>query len=159
MLDVVGTALKRVNSSHAASVAKAQHRQQEQEDLKIQNALRSDRIRRGTWHDGRLDCVSGNGVMSELGIGDEVFGNADEVDIPPPSEEDMHASGGEVLKDTDADQRKKKKRAPVPGSQDDISGLPIVVIRNYGTKGASKHEASLDALANWAAALIENQAS
>ncbi|KAJ6470268.1 hypothetical protein C8R47DRAFT_1298951 [Mycena vitilis] len=35
------------------------------------DAVKIEKIRRGVFHDGRIDCVAGNGVMSELGIGDE----------------------------------------------------------------------------------------
>jgi hypothetical protein len=71
VLSVVGGALANVSKSHRANLeaqARAERLRQKREQT---DAHRRERIQRGEWHDGRLDCVAGNGVMSELGIGDE----------------------------------------------------------------------------------------
>jgi hypothetical protein len=108
---------------------------------------RKDEIRRGTWHDGRLDCVAGNGIMSELGVGDELFGEKDGV-------EPLYCSDLSL---------KQKKQEGVPGKgraaedAEAVASLPIVVIRNYSVKLGSSREELLGVLAEWATTLIENQ--
>lgn len=47
-----------------------------------------ERIQEGLWHDGRIDAVCGNGVMSELGVGIERFREADADPRPRPSDDD-----------------------------------------------------------------------
>ena len=39
---------------------------------------------------------------------------------------------------------------------EDVKALPVVVIKNFGTRG-SQHEEVLTVLAEWAAGLVENQ--
>jgi hypothetical protein len=106
-----------------------------------------DEIRRGTWHDGRLDCVAGNGIMSELGIGDELFGDKDGV-------EPLHCSDrSPKQKVQDGVHRKRRAAEDVEA----VASLPIVVIRNFSVKLGSSREGLLVVLAEWAATLIENQ--
>lgn len=142
VLDVVGSALRRVNLYHADNIKTAKAREQQLQRRKIEEAARLERIRRGVFHDGRLDCVSGNGVMSELGIGDENI--EDNSEVPD-------AWAAEAAHSTET-----TKSIPNPFTND-ISGLPIVILKNYDAKGAAKRESILNVLANWTAALIENQ--
>ena len=106
---------------------------QQQEKLK--------RIQRGEWHDGRLDCVAGNGVMSELGVGDERFG-PDDAD---PVDQDGHSLGPEV-----------DRESKPGGDHDAIKGLPVVVIRGFEDKVGGKSEL-LDVVAQWATSLVDNR--
>ncbi|KAH9842961.1 uncharacterized protein C8Q71DRAFT_720355 [Rhodofomes roseus] len=93
IVEIVGTGIGRVNTTH-----------RQQHDRAVQNAqlaaLRHEeevhvreRICAETWHDGRVDCITGNGVMSELGVGDDVFDH--------DSEEELHivsaVSRGDVI--------------------------------------------------------------
>ena len=73
MLEVIGAALVGVSSSHRNAIQRQIKDQERQEEKRAEEASRRERIRRGIYHDGRLDCVSGNGIMSELGIGDELM--------------------------------------------------------------------------------------
>lgn len=147
ILTVVGTALKGVSSSHRAAIKRkikgAEHEQMEKEA----EARRRDQIRRGTWHDGRLDCVAGNGVMSELGIGDEMMVEGDGIGPVHLEERPGKRENGEELA------RKQRTQEDMEA----VGALPIVVIRNYAAKVGSSREELLTVLAQWAATLAENQ--
>ncbi|KAF5386931.1 hypothetical protein D9615_001714 [Tricholomella constricta] len=147
ILAVVGTALKGVCSSrHAAT--KRQLRRREQEEMgKKAEEQRRDQIRRGTWHDGRLDCVAGNGIMSELGFGDELMLESDGTGAMQIDNVDKKWENG--------DEAARKQRTK--GEMDAVKELPIVVIRNYGMKVGSSREELLTVLAQWAGMLAENQ--
>ncbi|PPQ78179.1 hypothetical protein CVT25_015512 [Psilocybe cyanescens] len=144
ILEVVTTALRSVSSAHRASIQR-QIQNKKAEDLRrIQDAHKRQAIISGTWHDGRLDCVSGNGVISELGVGDELFSEDMEAVLSP-------AQLKETTEDQDNILRKQKALEDVEA----IKALPIVVIRNYAA-GTSSKEDVLDVLAQWGAALAEN---
>ena len=83
--------------------------------------------------------------MSELGVGDECFELANAM-----SPEDEEVIGTE--------NEKAFKKYKAQNSVDVTNSLPIIVIKNYTTNfGSSTKEALLEALAQWAAKLIENQ--
>jgi hypothetical protein len=88
--------------------------------------------------------VAGNGVMSELGIGDELIGDDDAV------AHDVSGKSPEYAEETD---RKQKIKEDLEA----VGSLPIVVIRNYAAKIGSSREELLEVLAQWAAMLAENQ--
>lgn len=146
---MTGNALKAVSASHHATIRKQILRQQKEEAHKVDQEIKIERIKRGTWHDGRLDDIAGNGIMSELGFGDERLW--DEENSP-----DMQI--GTTLTDSEkyeAEQIAKKQR-----SEEDmqaVDSLPIVLIRNFAVKGGSSRQALLDVFAQWAASLAENQ--
>lgn len=83
--------------------------------------------------------------MSELGIGDEMIGDVSEVQDAQEAGTTKHANS----------MQNEKSRSEPPTN--DISGLPIVILKNYDAKGAAKREAILNVLASWSAALIGNQ--
>ncbi|KAJ7470384.1 RNA12 protein-domain-containing protein [Mycena latifolia] len=143
MLAVVGTALKSVNSSHAQEVQRQIRRAARAEEHARMHALQLEKIQRGTWHDGRLDCVAGNGVMSELGIGDELMDDDDRVALTHTDDEG-------------ADEQEKKKKQMGKAELEAVRSLPIVVIRNFAARGSNREEI-YDVLAEWAANLIESQ--
>lgn len=143
---MVGTALKGVSSSHRAAIQR-QVRNHKLQEVEHQNEARTrERIRQGTWHDGRLDCVAGNGVMSELGIGDELMGDDDAEEVVTSNTSDK----AEHVEETD---RKRK----ITEDLEAVGSLPIVMIRNYAAKVGSSREELLEVLAQWAAMLAENQ--
>ena len=83
--------------------------------------------------------------MSELGVGDECFELANS--MPPEEEEAMGT-----------DNEKAFKIHKAQNSMDVTNSLPIIVIKNYTANfGSSTKEALLEALARWAAKLIENK--
>jgi hypothetical protein len=89
------------------------------------------------YHDGRIDCVAGNGVISELGLGD-----------------------GPIEKVTISDRsRARVNPAPAVESRDPGSSvadsLPVVIIKNYASKSSRGREELLEALAKWAARLVD----
>lgn len=143
----MGVALQGVSSLHRSAIRR-QARNHEYEAIRQADELRQkDEIRRGTWHDGRLDCVAGNGIMSELGIGDELF---DERDATGPMRYNDFGLHHERQEET-----LRRERTVEDGES--VASLPIVVMRNYSTKVGSGREELLDVLAQWAAMLAENQ--
>ncbi|KAJ6547159.1 RNA12 protein-domain-containing protein [Mycena capillaripes] len=145
MLAVVRTGLKSVNSSHQREVMRQIRRQEQEEERARMNAVHREKIRRGTWHDGRLDCVAGNGVMSELGIGDELMEDDEDVEFTRDMEMERRQEEHETRK-------KQKSKA----ESEAVESLPIVVIRNFAARGSNREEI-YDVLAEWAASLVENQ--
>ncbi|EMD38659.1 hypothetical protein CERSUDRAFT_49441 [Gelatoporia subvermispora B] len=141
ILEVVGTSLGRVNASHREQRKKATEEEHRAELRKEAVELLRERIRKGIWHDGRLDCVAGNGVMSELGVGDELLGAED--------------ADGRPTKTQESDETKRKQSA------DDIQpveSMPIVIIKGFEAKGGGQRkEELLDVLSQWAVTLVENQ--
>jgi hypothetical protein len=146
MLAVVRTGLQRVHSSHQRDAVRQIHRQAQEEERERMDARRSEKIRRGTWHDGRLDCVAGNGVMSELGIGDERM------------EDDDHVAFGveRTEREKEQEERETKKKQKGQAEIEAVESLPVVVIRNFAARGSDREEI-YDVLAEWAASLVENQ--
>lgn len=137
ILDVAGRSLSNVH---------AYHEKQVEEEAKRQESLRQQQerlrqIQRGEWHDGRLDCVAGNGIMSELGIGDERFGS-DDADV--------------CVEETEPLDLKVEDESKSGGDLDAIQGLPVVVIRGFEDKVGGKSEL-LDVVAQWATGLVENR--
>jgi hypothetical protein len=131
-------------------------RQRRVEEQDQADAERREQIRRGIWHDGRMDCVAGNGIMSELGFGVEKMSEAD-MDLPTAGDVEREArreaEEGEIAKEM----RKQQM------SEEDlriVGSLPIVVIKNYAAKTVNPsqnyHEV-LDILAKWAARIAENK--
>ncbi len=121
----------------------------EREERRRLEGIETERCRKeilqGSWHDGRIDCVAGNGVMSELGVGMERFESENE---------DGNGSGGLP--------EKQEQERPSPKTREDgdvIRSLPIVVLKNYGTTSTASavKEEMLIVLSQWAAALAENQ--
>lgn len=165
ILTVAGRALHRVYLSHRRN---AQKRVLNEENARKAaegvERIRA-RLKAGIWHDGRLDCVSGNGVMSELGVGDEPWDSNDSdsrsalVDLEKDSlqQEKQQAVNKQAKEDT-----RKRAEADVEA----VGALPIVVIRNFDSKAiggmglaanANSREDVLNVLANWAGSLVENQ--
>ncbi|WVW82700.1 hypothetical protein I302_104711 [Kwoniella bestiolae CBS 10118] len=170
ILEIVGGALKDV-STHAQ-----QEHQQEAQHLKDDAAIAIDRerqrrlISRGGWHDGRLDCIAGNGVMSELGVGDEPYLESDLDAAPPPLMDDIAPIKGEAVPPTSASLPLPKASSPeeiaakaaqaaanadLDAETEEIKSLPIVVLKNFAQKTAKGD--LWNVLAEWGASLVENK--
>ena len=139
ILDVVGRSLINVHAYHEKEV---------EDEIKRQESVRQRRerlkkIQRGEWHDGRLDCVAGNGVMSELGIGDEGFGPND-ADVAAGEADPLDSEVGNEIKSS--------------GDLESIRGLPVVVIRGFEDKVGGRLDL-LDVVAQWATNLVDNRVS
>ncbi|KAK7048069.1 mitochondrial escape protein 2 [Favolaschia claudopus] len=142
MLTVVRRALKKVKTSHQRRVL----RQARAEESHWIHAARAEKLRRGTWRDARLDFIAGNGIMSELGVGDECMDEEHFVTLPEPAGE-LHHSREEL------EVRKRQRgRAEIKA----VESLPIVVLRNFDTRGSNRDEV-FDKLTEWAASLVESQ--
>ncbi|KAF8303080.1 hypothetical protein DL93DRAFT_2102538 [Clavulina sp. PMI_390] len=159
VLDVVGAALKRVNASHHKNLATLHERILLLEEREREEKRKRHAIHHGMFHDPRLDCIAGNGIMSELGLGDERLD--DVVDSWDDWEAEEKAGAGVEAGTKSLEGKPKTSPAPAPvmatPRESDLAGLPIVVLKNYDAKGATKREALLEVLANWSTALIENQ--
>ncbi|THH22364.1 hypothetical protein EUX98_g8222 [Antrodiella citrinella] len=160
ILEVVGTGLRGVNMSY-----RKRHERQLQElrvaELQKQYEARVQRrIDEGIWHDGRLDCIAGNGVMSELGIGDEMFSEQMDavvvkVDGSASSEKAEWKDNGEAGSPNPEEAKRKQRSAE---DLQAIEAMPVVVLRNFETKGgAEQREVLMNVLSQWAATLAENQ--
>ena len=155
MFAVVTEGLQSVSSRHKKLFEDKLVEAQRQYQQDLQNLQHREAILQGTYHDGRLDCVAGNGVMSELGIGDEPFdaardGSNDFVDVA--KEEKREAV-------EEAEMRKHQlKKQRTEEDQEAINSLPIVIIRNY-TGRMNRHgtDEVLNAIAEWAAKLAEQK--
>lgn len=180
VLTVVTRALQAVSASHVRAAELERVRAEQAEKRRAAQDVIVNRIRHGTWHDGRIDVVSGTGVISELGVGDEPFGILEDESSPgvepsgPPS--DQARSEAELMReamielgkpeverrnDRIISQEKKDGHKHEAADADALAALPIVIIRNYAVAnktGGSKEEL-LAALAQWAANLSENQVS
>ncbi|KAI5124079.1 hypothetical protein M0805_003906 [Coniferiporia weirii] len=146
ILEVVGTGLKRA-STH--ELQRTQRKIAAAEDLTTrqrEEARRRSALHRGTWHDPRLDCVAGNGVMSELGIGDELM-----------RLEDFDDTSGFVTEQSGfrSSDEEKTRRQKTPSEMQALQALPIVIIRNFATKHGK--DEVLGVLAKWAATLVNNK--
>ncbi|KAJ6618269.1 RNA12 protein-domain-containing protein [Mycena sp. CBHHK59/15] len=146
ILDVVRTALKGVISSHQRDIQRQIQREVHAAERAHAACVQRERIRRGTWHDGRLDCVAGNGVMSELGVGDEWM--EDDVAIALDAADEV----AEKRQSEQETAKKQKGKAELEA----VGALPIVVIRNFAARGSNREEI-YNVLAEWVATLVENQ--
>ncbi|EJD53233.1 exonuclease [Auricularia subglabra TFB-10046 SS5] len=153
MLQVVTAGLQGATSQHDKKVHKRERadkvRQQQDEHEREVVA----RIKRGAYHDGRIDCIAGNGVMSELGLGDEPMLEQD-YDAEPkvqPAVEDQ-----QMLLDQETQLVPVENKSKYESVPENVKALPVVVIKNFAARGAQKEEI-VDALAEWASALVDNQ--
>ena len=104
-------------------------------------------IARGGWHDGRIDCVAGNGPISELGLGEEPTYDSDLMpQILMPILPDPISTSRSEVKVTDAD---------LDAESEFIKTLPIVVLKNYAQKSARGDLWTV--LSEWGASLVENR--
>nr|XP_018263526.1 exonuclease [Kwoniella dejecticola CBS 10117]OBR85684.1 exonuclease [Kwoniella dejecticola CBS 10117] len=170
ILEIVGGALKDV-STHAQQ----EHQQETQHlkdnaDIAIERERQRRLIARGGWHDGRLDCLAGNGVMSELGVGDEPYLEGDLDLAPPPLMDDTAPIRGEAVPPTSASLPAPKQASPeeiaakaaqqaanadLDAESEEIKSLPIVVLKNFAQKTAKGDLWTV--LSEWGASLVENK--
>lgn len=168
MLEIVGGALKDVSTK-----ARDDHREKiEHEKNHVLNQAETERQReliiQGGGHDPRMDCIAGNGIMSELGFGDEPTYENDLSPLPPPLMDDTAPIHGEAVPPTAASLAKipvdAEKQTPLPAKpslldldeeSEQIRSLPIVVLKNFAQKSARGD--LWNVLSEWGAGLLENQ--
>ena len=154
ILDVAGSALISVNRSLRRATKRKFKAQREAEARKIEEVRRAKRIREGTWHDGRIDCVAGNGIMSELGVGDEAF-SLDDSTVGADWEDEAFMME-ELKKEKEAEDELTRKERTAE-EDEAIAALPVVVIKNYGARSSAYREELQKVLSQWAATLVENK--
>lgn len=92
--------------------------------------------------DARLDEVAGNGAMTGLGGGVErACDDEAAVVIGPKGVSAVKAMAEAIL----------------PEPTEEAAQLPIIVLKNYASKGEAKNDLLWDVLAEWGAVLVENQ--
>lgn len=178
MLETVGSALKDTSTkARAHHVREVQH-EQDRVAVREEQARRRELIRRGGWHDGRLDCVAGNGPISELGLGLESAGD-DMLDAEPgpPLMDDTAPIHGEAVPPTPSSIAsslgKRQSEGPSRSTGDDMIGahtasaadvdmesediktLPIVVLKNFAQRSAKGDLWAV--ISEWGASLVENK--
>ena len=100
--------------------------------------------------------------MSELGIGDEWFKPQD-ADTPAKETVTIELSekgekDGDNSKPTSKDDAKRRQQNAADLQA--IQSLPVVIIKNFESKGGgARKEELLNVLATWAASIAENQVS
>lgn len=146
ILEVVGSGLKRASAHELKRTQDSINSAQEHKIRQYEENERRASLHRATWHDPRLDCVAGNGVMSELGIGDELM-RPNDYDLNPESSKEA------VRTDGDGGNGVQKTTSEIQALQ----VLPIVVIKNFATKRGK--DDVLDVIANWAASLVNSKAA
>lgn len=154
ILTVVGTALKGVSARRRAAMLHNMNLAQAADAHRLAENRRRERIIDGTWHDGRIDCVCGNGIMSELGVGDERL-DADTGSLIEQKEGALRELEREEVEAEKRSVRERRTREEM----ETVRALPIVVIRGYAarTGAGTGREELLVVLAQWAATLVENQ--
>lgn len=155
ILEVTGTALKKVNHSLRTSAQRAVKATQEAEARQAEEARTRARIRAGTWHDPRLDCIAGNGIISELGVGDELLegdnGGLAGFNVIEEDVVNLSDGGEKTSEELARQQHRHAEDVQV------VRTLPIVVIKNYAARGGVYKEELLGVLAHWAASLAVNE--
>ena len=149
ILEVVGTALKKVNRSLQESAKQKVTAERQAQTCREYEARVREAIRQGTWHDPRLDAIAGVGVISELGVGDEAF---DELVVT--STDSMDAEGLEKRRASEDELSRKERTAEELYA---IGSLPVVIIKNYAARGRTSRQEMQEVLGQWAATLVENQ--
>ncbi|TIA97672.1 hypothetical protein E3P77_02952 [Wallemia ichthyophaga] len=116
------------------SASKSQH-----DDLKLGlKQAAEEEVRKNSnsfSHDGRIDCIAGNGIMSELGVGIET----DDIDDQVLS---LTLNRLEGLNKNNYDEEKEK-----------IKSIPVVIVKNFDFKGADR-DVLFDVLSTWASNLV-----
>jgi len=145
VLTVVTSALNSVSASRRAYIKKDIECEEARRLKGLEAEQRREAVKNGTWHDGRIDCVAGNGVISELGVGIERF--------------DREYGEKETGNVVEPERETKKHDSKVQEDIDAIRALPIVVLKNFSStsKTSPTKDEMLGVLAQWAAALIENK--
>jgi hypothetical protein len=157
ILETVAVSLKdtstRTRKRHQASIVHSI----DQAEIREERERIRERIVRGGYHDGRLDCVAGNGIMSELGFGDEPISEDDMLAAPTPLMDDTAPIHGEAVPPTKASLVGivPSETSSLDEESEIIKTLPIVVLKNFATKSAKGD--SWNVIAEWGASLVENK--
>ena len=147
MLEVVGSGIKKASSQALQSAQNRLSSAEAAERRRQEEAKRRISLLRGTWHDPRLDCVSGIGLISEVGLGDELMRPEDfdeTFDSPVLARAEKSALTSNAL----VQYRKS------PPEIQELKTKPIVVIKNFETTHG--RDDILGVIAKWAAALVES---
>lgn len=144
VLDVVEEGLRRAAIHVEQDFKQAEKNEKTKLQLGLLHAERLEKIRLGRFHDGRIDCIAGNGIISELGVGVEPFGETDDL-----SEDEDHRSKQQSI--TEEKEYKEYK------SMRPIEALPIVVIKHYDANCQGSNSTVTAALADWAGRLASNK--
>ncbi|CDO69022.1 hypothetical protein BN946_scf184834.g29 [Trametes cinnabarina] len=151
--------LSRVNATRRSQRQRLAEQSQLKELQAKEDQVLREKIERGIWHDGRIDAVCGNGIMSELGVGIEPFGEKDadgplRTAVPVQSTEENEKEIADEQKQVEEAKQKQQRAEDL----ESIESMPVVIIKNFDSKGGgARKEELLDVLSQWAASLAEGQ--
>lgn len=124
----------------------SRQREECEKSKRRRSLLKADRlakIRSGYSHDGRIDCVSGNGIISELGVGIERFDETDGL---------SQTHGDRINEQSNAGKEEHK-------SIRSTEAIPVVIIKHYDPNCQGNEAIITTALINWVGRLVSNKAS
>ena len=159
---MVGRALKEVSANKTKRHNEQVEHEKDLISTRKEQAHRRELITRGGWHDGRIDDVCGNGLISELGLGQEPSFENDLESIIPLID-DIAPIHGEAVPPSAASmppvpvktEAKPISDADLDAEADFIKTLPIIVLQNFALKSARGD--LWNVLSEWGASLIENR--
>ncbi|GAA5941719.1 hypothetical protein JCM10213_008106 [Rhodosporidiobolus nylandii] len=158
ILEVTSSSLSSIASSSRARAALALANNATRKEFQHEREAIAEQLRTDGVRDGRLDTVSGNGVLAELGGGleeppagaDKAVVEGEKVEIVGPRSASFVKEASRAAKD-----QAEGKEADLPAGA--VERLPVVVIKGFSGKGEAKQEMLYDVLSEWAAVLVENQ--
>ena len=160
VLEVVGTALKDISMSERKQRDAEEQERTQAAEREQERRHRQELIRRGGWHDGRLDAIAGNGVMSELGFGMEELTSDDlsaSTAVAGVDVAGLEVPSDAKIQDMRLEQAIKRDSAAETDKElEFIDSLPILVLDNFVQKASTKTEL-WNVLAEWGASLVENK--
>ena len=159
VLEVVGTALKDISMSERKQRDAEEQERTQAAEREQERRHRQELIRRGGWHDGRLDAIAGNGVMSELGFGMEELTGDDlsaSTAIAGVDVAGLEVPSDAKIQDMKMEPIKRDSAAETDKELEFIDSLPILVLDNFVQKASTKTEL-WNVLAEWGASLVENK--
>lgn len=162
VLEVVGTSLKEISEHDRDERLKGIRQVQERVEAERVEEERKRLITRGGWHDGRLDCIAGNGVMSELGFGIEELGEND-LSAVATTAIPIGTQGDGSPEEMEGKSSTLPPLPVTPGlasevdqERDYVQSLPILILDNFTQDTTGKTDL-WPVLSDWGASLIENK--
>ncbi|KAL7413942.1 RNA12 protein-domain-containing protein [Mrakia frigida] len=146
ILDVVSASLKHVSEHELEGQKKLVQTNANRVVVEAEEVAFSERLKRIGYHDPRMDDVAGNGLISEVGYGDE---RTTPADLASPND-------AVFLSSTKSSHETSTEISSLDKDRDTIAVLPVIVLKNFAIKGSKKDEL-WNTIAEWSASLIENQ--
>ncbi|GAA5992192.1 hypothetical protein JCM10908_001812 [Rhodotorula pacifica] len=153
ILEVTGSALSSIATSVKTRTAAAIEESAKRKETAGQRRAIAEQLHTSGVRDGRIDTVTGPGIVAELGGGVEGPAAGAEKETSAETEVEIVGPKSSALVRASANEFSDN------GDQPSVSfeRLPVVVIKGFATKGDAMQEKLWDVLSDWAAVLVENQ--